>query len=49
MDKESHGEMKEHAGIEAGFGGVEDDRGMRKAVLKMDMRYVFHTLSSVLC
>lgn len=43
MDKESHDEMKERAGVEAGFGGV-DDRAMRKAVLKMDVRYVFRTL-----
>lgn len=40
MDKSSHDEMKEHSGIEAGFGGVEDDSGTRKAVLKMDCRCV---------
>lgn len=38
MDKSSHDEMKEHAGIEAGIGGVEDEHGTRKAVMKMDIR-----------
>lgn len=44
MDKTSHDEMKEHAGIEAGLGGVEDERAMKKAVLKMDVRYVLNSL-----
>ncbi|KAH7406837.1 major facilitator superfamily domain-containing protein [Phaeosphaeria sp. MPI-PUGE-AT-0046c] len=38
MEKSSHNEMKEHAGLEAGFGRVEDGRETKKAVLKMDVR-----------
>jgi hypothetical protein len=43
METKMHNdEMIEHSkggGMEAGFGGVEDSKMMKRVVLKMDVRY----------
>lgn len=36
-----HDEMKEHGEAGYGVGSVEDEKGMRRVVLKMDVRCVY--------